>query len=370
MAIKIRPYKGTNKWEVDIVVELPDGSKVRERKRAPVTSKSGAQRWAEAREREILLNGLKPKKRVAAPTLSDFQKRYLDDYCRAQRQKESTIQLKESILRTWLVPHLGNKPLNEIDNAEITRLKKLLKDTSPKHANNVLTTLNTLLQVAVDPFQVLEMLPCKIELFKVAPKERAFFEFEDFEALVEAAGKIDARTQLVILLGGEAGLRIGETIALEQSDIDYRRGIITVSRAEYRGVVSTPKGGRGRKVPMTRRLAAALKAHRHLKGDRILVGTEEQPITYRYVGGWLRSAERRAGLPVTGNTHKLRHTFCSHLAMRGAPARAIQELAGHVDLKTTLNYMHLSPTSTRSAIDLLEPRGETLEKRRDDFLTG
>ena len=37
--------------------------------------------------------------------------------------------------------------------------------------------------------------------------------------------------------------------------------------------------------------------------------------------------------------HILRHTFCSHLAMRGAPVRAIQELAGHQDLGTTQRYM-------------------------------
>jgi len=34
--------------------------------------------------------------------------------------------------------------------------------------------------------------------------------------------------------------------------------------------------------------------------------------------------------------HILRHTFCSHLAMRGAAVRAIQELAGHADLTTTM----------------------------------
>jgi hypothetical protein len=43
--------------------------------------------------------------------------------------------------------------------------------------------------------------------------------------------------------------------------------------------------------------------------------------------------------------HRLRHTFCSHLAMRGAPARAIQELAGHQGLTTTQRYMHLSPAA-------------------------
>ena len=49
------------------------------------------------------------------------------------------------------------------------------------------------------------------------------------------------------------------------------------------------------------------------------------------------------------------HTFCSHLAMRGAPARAIQELAGHQELGTTQRYMHLSPAALDAAIRLLEP---------------
>jgi integrase len=39
--------------------------------------------------------------------------------------------------------------------------------------------------------------------------------------------------------------------------------------------------------------------------------------------------------------------------MRGAPARAIQELAGHQDLTTTQRYMHLSPAALEQAIQLL-----------------
>jgi hypothetical protein len=46
----------------------------------------------------------------------------------------------------------------------------------------------------------------------------------------------------------------------------------------------------------------------------------------------------------TGNVHILRHTFCSHLAMRGAAPKAIQNLAGHQHLSTTMRYMHLSPS--------------------------
>ena len=44
----------------------------------------------------------------------------------------------------------------------------------------------------------------------------------------------------------------------------------------------------------------------------------------------------------------------ARLAMRGAPARAIQELAGHRDLTTTERYMHLCPSTLTAAIRLLE----------------
>jgi site-specific recombinase XerD len=71
-------------------------------------------------------------------------------------------------------------------------------------------------------------------------------------------------------------------------------------------------------------------------------------------------ATRAAGLvnsrkPKGAGPHVLRHTFCSRLAMRGAPGRAIQELAGHRDLMTTQRYMHLSSAALDNAIQLLEP---------------
>jgi len=48
--------------------------------------------------------------------------------------------------------------------------------------------------------------------------------------------------------------------------------------------------------------------------------------------------------------------------MRGAPAKVIQELAGHADLKTTMRYMHLAKGSKEAAIALLE-RGAGVEQQ-------
>ena len=73
-----------------------------------------------------------------------------------------------------------------------------------------------------------------------------------------------------------------------------------------------------------------------------------QKVQYR-----MKRAARRANLTHEG-VHILRHTFCSHLAMRGAPPRAIQELAGHRELGMTQRYMHLSPAALDSAIRLLD----------------
>ena len=142
-------------------------------------------------------------------------------------------------------------------------------------------------------------------------------------------------------------------VALEWGDIDFAKGQLCVQRSAWKGQVASPKGGRLRYVPLTGRLAAALREHRHLRGRRVLYQDDGSVLTEGLVQGFVGRAAQRAGLSNNG-PHMLRHSFCSHLAMRGAPTRAIQELAGHADLTTTQRYMHLSPATVESAIRLLE----------------
>jgi site-specific recombinase XerD len=52
-------------------------------------------------------------------------------------------------------------------------------------------------------------------------------------------------------------------------------------------------------------------------------------------------------------SHGVARPFCSHLAMKGAAPRAIQELAGHQSITVTNRYMHLAPGELRNAIALL-----------------
>ena len=359
MSVKVRPYKRGG-WEVDVQVRLVDGTVYRERRKAPCPSKAASKRWGEERANFLVRQGCKPE-RKEIPTLEEFNPRFISGYCEANRQKPSGIDSKKTYLRLYVEPLMGKKPLDEIADEDVQQLKANMQHLSPKTANNALTVLAKMLRVAVE-WKVIDRMPASVRLLKVTHTEMEFYEEHELERLVEAAQKTDPLAHLAVLLGADAGLRMGEMIALEWSDIDFRRNLLTVARNDWRGKVGLPKGGRSRKVPMTRRLAATLSAARHLRGPRVLYRHDGRPLSVGTIRYYMAKAQRRAGLRVVdgralGEIHILRHTFCSHLAMRGAPAKAIQELAGHRHLSTTMRYMHLSPSERERAIGLLNARG-------------
>ncbi len=266
---------------------------------------------------------VQPKPRKEVPTFATFAPRFIDGHARANRHKPSGIAAKETILRVHLVPRFGRKRLDAITNEDVQRLKLRLQTCAPKTTNDVLATLRRLLSVAVE-WGVIDRMPCTIRQVKTARTAMAFHEFPAYEQLVNAAKAVDANTYLIVLLGGEAGLRCGEMMALEWSDVDLGKRQLRICQSEWKGHVTATKGGRLRHVPMTVRLARALRDHRHLRSPRVLVDGG-RTLSQKMVQDRVRWAARRAGLDRQG-VHILRHTFCSHLAMRGAPARAIQEL--------------------------------------------
>ena len=347
--VKVRP-RGEF-WQIDIRFRWPDGTEYRERRNAPVSSKSGAQRWAQAREASLLSSG-RPTPPVAPvaplPTLSAFWPRVLTDHYAASRKKASTVDAVEAIFRLHLDPALGAKTLDQVTASDVAALKGVLADLAPKTVNNVLSVLGRLFRCAVE-WGVIATGP-RIGLLPVPPSSRDWYELPEYLRLVDGARKAGTGHLCLVLLGGSAGLRRGEIRALKWSNLDLARGQMTITRAFWRNAEASPKGGRSRVVPIGAELVAALKAHRHL-GERVL--TAEGVASNRTLRSWVQAAERRACLPVTGAVHVLRHTYCSHLAAAGVPAKAIQELAGHADLATTQRYMHLAPGDKAGAVDLL-----------------
>ena len=52
--------------------------------------------------------------------------------------------------------------------------------------------------------------------------------------------------------------------------------------------------------------------------------------------------------------HSLRHTFASHLVMKGVDLATIKQLMGHADIETTMIYSHLTEEHVDRAVDRLD----------------
>lgn len=375
MTVKVRPYKRGG-WEVDIMLTFPGRPKFRERRKAPVRTKSAAKRWGEERERQIIqhFSNTDPSEddeddrpdlvKKEVPTLKEFIPRYMEGYCKANRHRPSTMERKRSSIRVHLIPKLGHKRLHRITAEDIQQLKASMSDMKANSANNIITLLKAILNVAVE-WKVIPELPVKIKKLRESERELVFYDFDDYARLVAAAKAIDPRVHLVTLLGGDAGLRRGEIIGLEWSDVDLVHGRVTIARSEYRGEVTSTKGHRSRTVPLSDALKEALRDHR-IGGPRVLYARKDQTPCESTVRNWLGLAQEAAGFSVSG-LHCLRHSFCSHLAMRGAPARAIQKLAGHRSVVTTERYMHLSQVALEESIRLLNRRPVWRHRGDGDF---
>ena len=190
MSVTVRPYV-TGGWEVDIRAVLPDGTVIRERKKAQQSSESSARRWAEARERHLLLHG-KPRpvreEVQKTPTLREFAPRFLEGYAKANRLKPSGVSSKEVAIRVHLFPRFGDRPLHGITTEDVQQLKSAMVAKAPKTVNNVLTVLSVMLRTAVE-WNVIDRVPCTMKLLKAPKTTAAFYDFEAYERLVDAARK-------------------------------------------------------------------------------------------------------------------------------------------------------------------------------------
>jgi integrase len=369
MSFIIRPFRNGG-WEIDIVLTLPNGEKIRERRKAPVASKSDAKKWAQERERFLLQHG-RPQRRGAkqpateekkTPTFAEFVPRYLDDHVRANREKPSTQKAKRQVCATHLIPAFGRLRLDAITLEDVQRLKLALADRSPKTLNNILSVFNSILKVA-HQWGVIESIPVKAKWIKTTTPSMAFYDFDEYDRLRAAARRVGSRHEVLVLLAGDAGLRCGEIRALRWSSIDFDRGLLTVERAYSLDQVLAPKGDKIRAVPMTTRLREALQKHRETSEHTTVLVTNDGKVPSMWqIRDWLNRAQREAKVVEKG-PHTLRHTFCSHLAMTGAHVMEIKALAGHAELETTQRYMHLTPRALRGAVDRLEGSGS---RRRGD----
>jgi integrase len=342
-------------WMIDVFVEHPDGKRERVRKVAPVQTKREAERYERELRRELLQGTPREERKEATsevPTFRIFAQEFLETYV-VTNNKPSEAQSKEMILRRHLVPAFGSTRLDQIGKRDVEayKAKKLREDKlAPKTVNNHLAVLSCMFSVAIE-WERLKTAP-RVKWLKAPKPAFDFLTFEEAERLVAAAATEPAWRSM-ILVGARCGLRQGELLALRWDDVDLVAGRLMVNRSVARGIVGTPKSGRSREVPLAESVRCALKEHRHLKGELVFSHADGSMLTKGDCKHPLWRTCKRAGLRRLG-WHVLRHTFASHLIMKGVPVKAVQELLGHATIEMTMRYTHLSPDVRREAVRVLD----------------
>lgn len=339
-----------------------------QRFRLAVPEDNQTRRGAESYERQVLADlraGIDPRRSkeesatppaTTVPTFAAHWTEYMNDSAKAHN-KPSTVDSKRAIFEQHLEPSFGSLRLDQIGPRQIDRFKasKLqpsdgTRKLEPKTINNCLTVLHDALEVAVK-WGIISVAP-KIAWLKVAKPPFRFLDFDEAARLVEAARREPA-WHAMIVLALNTGMRQGEILPLRWDAVDLRAGRVHVREAVWRGIVGLPKGGPTREVPLNDTAIAVLKKHKHLRGPFVFCDDDGNMLTKNECKSPLRRAQRLSGI-VALSWKDLRHSFASHLVMRGVPLKAVQELLGHATIEMTMRYAHLAPTVVRDAVRLLD----------------
>jgi len=157
----------------------------------------------------------------------------------------------------------------------------------------------------------------------------------------------DPYMRCALLLAADAGCRLGEALSFRIDGLPGARHTHVDDTALTRLRIWAPKTRTWRTVPITRRLARAIRAlpNPHLS----------PPLYPRYVQRRLNELAAAARLPKT-SPHRWRHSFATRLAAAQVPTYIISALLGHKSLATTMIYLHTGPDQfelARAALDRL-----------------
>jgi integrase len=324
-------------------------NRVRYRQASPDNTLKGARAY-EIFLRSKLTRGesLKEVPAEIIMNFNDFSKIWLDKYARVNN-KPSEVKNKTSALNSHLLPFFGSLPLDKISNEKIDEFKDAKNQTglSPKSINNLLVILSKCLSTAVD-WQYLKAMPRIKHLKAQRPRFDYLSEIELQKLLDNSSGQI----REMILLVSKTGLRFSELIALGWNNVDLGNSPkLIIDKSIVRDIVGTTKGYKIRYIPLVKDVYEMLSNKDNKDG--LVFSKNNRHLVQITCLNSLHAACKRAGLRDIG-WHSLRHTFASHLAMRGITMIALQQLLGHSSISTTMIYAHLSQSVLTNAIKLLE----------------
>lgn len=230
------------------------------------------------------------------------------------------------LIRQHLMPYFGEAELEAISTADVREYiqRRQQADASDATIKKELDTLGAILRCAHEWGDLKELSVHPGRLIKIRERRSVgFYTVEELEQLYQWSPYHGPAWIWMV----NTGMRRAEAQKARRRDIRQNRVHI-----EWTDDGRT-KSGTWRVVPLNTSSEGILP---HLGKDYLLERTTPQALTRAF-----KKCAQRADLP--GSLHWLRHTFCSHLVMAGVPLRAVQQLAGHENMRTTERYAHLAP---------------------------
>ena len=243
-------------------------------------------------------------------------------------------------------PDEGSNPLSEFSSWVIERWKAdRRKQASASTVNRELTTLKALFRQAIE-WDMLPKNPTRgVKYLPVSNQRLRYLAAHEIPALLEACRAEGERAPWLyplVSLALNTGLRQGELLALRWEAIDLQVGLLTVVAS---------KNNEQRRVPLNQAAREALDALPRCGAWLFAWPWGKQPAKSTVHLAFRRACARAR---IVGfKFHDGRHTFASHLVMKGVDLRTVQELLGHKTLEMTLRYSHLAPEHKQKAVDKL-----------------
>lgn len=272
--------------------------------------------------------------------------------------------------RLHILPTFAKTPLNAVTPQAIVAWQKLIAaKTSPATANTVLIAFSSSLTYCVDTKRLVlnPAFDAIVEPFDVPRREFQWIQSRgDVTKLLVAALGISRDLHDFVAIAIGTGMRLGEILALQWSDVWLDRRLINV----HRSTTGVTKSGKARRIPILDAALPVFQARKIATGGQGLVfaPTERQlakaerlakakdvpfnPATvYRersVIRAQLDSAVIRAKIHQEGmpklRIHDLRHTFASHWVMDGGDIYRLSKVLGHATVTITEDfYAHLKP---------------------------
>ena len=223
--------------------------------------------------------------------------------------------------------------------------KKTGKGLSANSVNAVISVIQSSLKTAHLWGLTKDYTADKLKRPKLKEKPVECFTLAE-QKQIEQAVLNDKKDKLYgIILCLYSGLRIGELIALQWSDIDFAKGILTVSKSCHDGkdglVIDEPKTATSRRtIPLPNKFRPVVKILNKRSDSDFVVSSHGKPVSVR---SYQRSFElllKKLDIPHRG-FHSLRHTFATRAIECGMDVKTLSEILGHKNPTVTLNrYAH------------------------------